>query len=29
MVSKMYFHFCINHGGRLYMVRITGHVVTP
>jgi hypothetical protein len=25
MVSKMYFHFYINHGGRLYMVRITGH----
>jgi hypothetical protein len=27
MVSKMYFRFYINHGGRLYMVRITGHVL--
>jgi hypothetical protein len=27
MVSKMYFRFCINHGGRLYIVRITGHVL--
>jgi hypothetical protein len=27
MVSKMYFRFCINHGGRLYMVRITGHML--
>jgi hypothetical protein len=27
MVSKMYFRFCMNHGGRLYMVRITGHVL--
>ena len=26
-VSKRYFHFCINQRGRLYMVRITGHVL--